>query len=99
MENKVIVISSPQDFSEFIQPILQKLEKMEALLLNKNGDHKAVFSDAEAAKFLKCSTKKLQGLRNSREIGFIRENGGRKILYKYEHLQEYLEKNELKKKK
>lgn len=99
MENKVIVISTPLDFSELMQPLIQKMEKMEALLLNKNDSHKAVFSDAEAAIYLKCSKKKLQALRNSREIGFIRENGGRKILYKYEHLQEYLEKNELKKKK
>lgn len=97
MENKVIVISSPQDFSELMQPILQKLEKMEALLLNKNSNTKAVYSDAEAAKFLSCSTKKLQSLRNAREIGFIRENGGRKILYRHEHLMEYLAKNELKK--
>jgi len=98
MDNKVIVIS-PLEFSEFLQPILQKLEKMEALLLNKSSDNKAIYSDAEAAKFLKCSTKKLQSLRNAREIGFIRENGGRKILYKHEHLMEYLLKNELKRTK
>ena len=98
MENKVIVIS-PNEFSAFLQPILQRLEKMEAYLYRKDSNNKAVFSDAEAAEFLKCSTKKLQNLRNNREIGFIRENGGRKILYKLEHLLEYLESNELKKKK
>jgi excisionase family DNA binding protein len=98
MDNKVIVISSPE-FIEFLRPILERLGKIEAHLSKNNSKNTAVFSDAEAAEFLKCSTKKLQNLRNTREIGFIRENGGRKILYKYEHLMEYLEKNELKKKK
>lgn len=98
MDNKVIVISSGE-FSEFLQPILQRLEKMEAFLYKKDTKSNAVFSDAEAAEFLKCSTKKLQSLRNDREIGFIRENGGRKILYKLEHLLEYLENHELKRKK
>ena len=98
MDNKVLVIT-PAELLEYLQPILIKMEKMEALLLKRDGNQKAVFSDAEAAEFLKCSTKKLQGLRNSRAIGFIRENGGRKILYKLEHLLEYLGSNELKKKK
>ncbi len=98
MENKVLVISATE-LIEYLQPILVKMEKMEALLLKKDGSPKAVFSDSEAAEFLHCSTKKLQVLRNSREIGFIRENGGRKILYKMEHLMEYLENNELKRKK
>lgn len=98
MDNKVIVISS-NEFTEFLSPIMERLEKMEAYLYKKDTQKNAVYSDAEAAEFLKCSTKKLQNLRNTREIGFIRENGGRKILYKYEHLMEYLEKNELKKKK
>ena len=98
MENKVLVISAAE-LIEYLQPILQKVEKMEALLLRKDGYQKAVFSDAEAAEFLKCSTKKLQSLRNSRAIGFIRENGGRKILYKLEHLLEYLGSNEMKKKR
>ena len=98
MDNKVIVISS-EEFTQFLQPILQKLEKIEAYLSTNNARGHPVFSDAEAAEFLKCSKKKLQGLRNKREIGFIRENGGRKILYKHEHLTEYLENHELKKKK
>lgn len=98
MENKIIVIS-PTELSQFLHPLLQKLEKIEAHLSGNSSKNKTVFSDAEAADFLKCSKKKLQNLRNSREIGFIRENGGRKILYKYEHLIEYLEKHELKKKK
>jgi excisionase family DNA binding protein len=76
---------------------MQKLEKLEAYLYKKESKNNPVYSDAEAAEFLKCSTKKLQNLRNAREIGFIRENGGRKILYKHEHLMEYLMKNELKK--
>lgn len=98
MDNKVIVIT-PAELLEYLQPILLKVENLEAILLKKGGNSKAVFSDTEAAEFLKCSTKKLQSLRNSREIGFIRENGGRKILYKFEHLLEYLGSNEMKKKR
>lgn len=98
MENKVLVISA-SDLAEYLQPILQKMEKMEAILLQKGGSQKAVFSDSEAAEFLNCSTKKLQSLRNTRAIGFIRENGGRKILYKIQHLMEYLENHEFKRKK
>lgn len=98
MDNKVIVIS-PGEFITLLDPILQRLDKMESFLYQENTKTNAVYSDAEAAEFLKCSTKKLQNLRNAREIGFIRENGGRKILYKYEHLMEYLENHELKKKK
>ena|ERR1035437_7556333 len=98
MDNKVIVISS-NEFTEFLRPILERLEKMEAYLYKKDTQKNAVYSDAEAAEFLKCSTKKLQNLRNTRAIGFIREKGGRKILYKLEHLLEYLASNELKKKK
>ncbi len=78
---------------------MERLEKMEAYLYKKDTQINAVYSDAEAAEFLKCSTKKLQSLRNSRAIGFIRENGGRKILYKLEHLLEYLGSNEMKKKR
>jgi hypothetical protein len=98
MDNKVIVIS-PDEFTQFLQPILQRLEKMETYLYKNDSKNNSVYSDKEAAIFLKCSTKKLQNLRNKREIGFIRENGGRKILYKHEHLMEYLENHELKKKK
>ena len=98
MENKVILIS-PGELTQFLQPILQRMEKIEAYLYANNARGHPVYSDAEAAEFLKCSKKKLQNLRNAREIGFIRENGGRKILYKHEHLMEYLENHELKKKK
>jgi len=98
MDNKVIVISS-SEFTQFLQPILQRLEKIEAYLSTNNARGNPVYSDSEAAVFLKCSKKKLQGLRNARAIGFVRENGGRKILYKYEHLMEYLQNHEFKKKK
>jgi excisionase family DNA binding protein len=98
MDNNIIILSQSQ-FSEYLKPILQKLEQMEAHLSKGNAKNNTVYSDAEAAEFLKCSTKKLQNLRNAREIGFIRENGGRKILYKHEHLMEYLENHELKKRK
>lgn len=98
MENKVVVISTGE-LTQFLQPIIQRLEKIEAFLYKKDTKSNAVFSNREAAEFLKCSTKKLQNLRNTRAIGFIRENGGRKILYRLEHLLEYLENHELKKKK
>ncbi len=98
MDNKVIVISS-NELTEFLRPILERLEKMEACLQQKTVKNNQMYSDVEAAEFLRCSTKKLQNLRNAREIGFIRENGGRKILYRLEHLMEYLENHELKRKK
>jgi len=98
MENKVIVIS-PDELAQFLQPILQRLEKIETYLYREDTKSKSVFTEAEAAEFLKCSTKKLQNLRNARKIGFIRENNGRKVLFKLQHLLEYLESNELKKKK
>lgn len=97
-DNKVIVISASELIGGYLQPILERMQKMEAILLKKDGSQKAVFSDSEAAEFLNCSTKKLQSLRNTRAIGFIRENGGRKILYKIQHLMEYLENNEFKRK-
>jgi hypothetical protein len=98
METKVIVIS-PTELSDFLQPILQRLEKIEAYLTQKDTNSQRVFTEAEAAEFLKCSTKKLQNLRNCRKIGYIRENDGRKILYTIEHVLEYLAINELKRKK
>lgn len=60
---------------------------------------KKIYSDVEAAEYLRMSIKKLQLLRNARKIGYIREDGGRKILYRHEHLLEYLLEHELKKKK
>ena|ERR1700740_226966 len=98
MDNKVIVLS-PSEFSEFLQPILQKLGKMEEFLYKNAPANDTVYSDEEASLFLKVSKKKLQQLRNSRKIGFIREANGRRILYKYSHLMEYLQNNELKKKR
>lgn len=98
MENKVIVISTTE-LAEFLQPIMQKLDKMETQLSQNSSVPQKTFSDMEASRFLKVSKKKLQQLRNDRKIGFIRENDGRRILYRYEHLMEYLQSNELKKKK
>ncbi len=98
MENKVIVISLPE-FAEILQPILQKLGKLEEFLFKSSPTNDTVYSDTEASRFLKVSKKKLQNLRNAREIGFIREANGRRVLYKHNHLMEYLQNNELKKKK
>lgn len=98
MENKVIVISL-SEFTEFLQPILQKLGRLEEFLFKGSPTNDTVYSDAEASLFLKVSKKKLQNLRNAREIGFIREVNGRRLLYKHSHLMEYLQKNELKKKR
>lgn len=97
--NKVIV-TSEAEFINFLNPLLQRLDKIEAILSTRGSDNScATYTDAEASKFLKMSTKKLQHLRNERKIGFIREDGGRKITYKHEHLMEYQNSNELKKKK
>lgn len=98
MNNKLIVISSTE-FAEYLQPILQKLGKMEEYLYKGSPANDTVYSDEEASRFLKVSKKKLQNLRNAREIGFVRETNGRRILYKHSHLMEYLQNNELKKKK
>ena len=98
MDNKVIVIT-PSEFNEFLQPIIQKLGKMEEFLYKSSPANDTVYSDVEASLFLKVSKKKLQHLRNAREIGFIRETNGRRILYKHSHLMEYLQNNELKKRR
>ncbi len=95
METKIIVIST-EEFAEMLHPISNQLKNIEAFFLGENQKSDKVYSDKEAAFFLKCSTKKLQSLRNKRMIGFIRENGGRKILYKHDHLLDYLESHELK---
>lgn len=96
MENKVIVMTEDQ-LSKLLQPIMTKLQNMEDYLFNDESKSNKVYSDKEASLFLKVSQKKLQNLRNSREIAFIRENGGRKILYTQAHLMDYLKNNELKK--
>lgn len=98
MENRVIVISESAFFN-FLNPVLQRLEKIEAILSKSTDTINSTYSEADASKFLNVSSKKLQQLRNARKIGFIREDGGRKILYKHEHLMEYLNQHELKKKK
>ena len=79
--------------------IATRLDKIEKLISGQVAITAPTYSDAEASKFLKISKKKLQQLRNSRKIGFVRENGGRRIVYKHGHLMEYISANELKKKK
>lgn len=98
MDNKVIVISV-EEFLNILNPLSQRLGKIESLLMSNSTTVNSLYTDTQAAKFLKVSTKKLQHLRNARKIGFIREDGGRKITYTHEHLLEYLSSNELKKKK
>jgi len=51
MENKVIVISL-NEFSEFLQPILQKLVKLEEFLFISAPKNDTVYSDTEASRFL-----------------------------------------------
>ena len=94
-----VIVTSEEEFINILNPLLQRLDKIEAMLSKGSDNSSSTYTDAEAAKFLKMSTKKLQHLRNERKIGFIREDGGRKITYKYEHLLEYQNSNELKKKK
>lgn len=98
MANEIIIISL-EHFSEYINPILEKLERIEEFLSRNGPACQSTYSDLEASLFLKVSTKKLQQLRNDRKIGFIREDDGRRILYTHQHLMEYLQSNELKKKK
>lgn len=46
MDNKVVVISAGE-LTQFLQPIIQRLEKIEAFLYKKDTKSNAVFSDAE----------------------------------------------------
>ncbi len=98
MTNNIIVLT-PENFSEYIQPILKKLDLIEGYMARNTPVNQTTYNDMEASRFLKVSKKKLQQLRNDRKIGFIREDDGRRILYTHEHLMEYLQSNELKKKK
>lgn len=50
-----------------------------------------LFTDAEAAKILRLSKVSLWRRRQSREIGFRRDNG--KILYSREDLERYISRN------
>lgn len=93
------VLITLNEASEFIQPILNRLKAIEETQSKNHSTLDKVFSDKEAAFFLRVSTKKLQTLRNKREIGFVREPYGRKISYLYSHLMAYLKKNEIKAKK
>ena len=95
-----ILFGDAQELGSSFNMLSGKLDTIIAFLEKGNSSpNKQIYSDAEAAKYLRMSTKKLQSLRNARKIGFIRENGGRKILYCYEHLLEYLKLHELKKRK
>ena len=98
MESKIIVISH-SELVQYLLPIVSKLEKIEAYMSGEKNKNEAIYNDTDASHFLKVSKKKLQQLRNSRRIGFVRENDGRRILYKHEHLMEYLQTNELKRRK
>lgn len=98
MANNIVLLTS-ENFSEYIAPLLKKLELIENYLFTNNSVNQRTYSDSEASIYLKISKKKLQSLRNARKIGFIRENGGRRIIYKHDHLVEYLASHELKKKK
>ena len=83
MERKIIVISV-EEFLYFLHPLSQRLEKIEKLLSTKSNSIESIYTDTQAAKFLKMSTKKLQHLRNARKSGFIHVDGGRKIAYTHE---------------
>ncbi len=92
------ILISVEEISEHFKPLFGRLEKLEKdFSLQVVSDR--VFSEKEASEFLKISTKKLQTLRNKREITFIREFMGRKVLYRYSHLIAFLQKNEIKAKK
>lgn len=96
----MILLNDKDDLENFLKPIYQKLDFIIQQMMDGNSPiQKKIYSDVEAAEYLRMSVKKLQLLRNSRKIGFVREGGGRKILYRHEHLLEYLAEHELKKKK
>ncbi len=93
------VLITLNEASEFLQPILNRLEKIEENQSKLQSNSNRIFSDKEAADFLRMSVKTLQTLRNKRLIGFVRQEYGRKILYTLDHLIEYLKRNEIKAKK
>lgn len=92
------ILISLDETSKLLQPILHRLEKIEEAQKLQSNSHR-IFSDKEAAVFLRMSVKMLQTLRNKRMIGFVRHEYGRKILYTLEHLMDYLKRNEIKAKK
>ncbi len=93
------ILISVDEIAEHFKPIFDRMERMEENQAKLLSISNSVFSDKEAAIFLRMSVKKLQSLRNAREIGFVREPYGRKISYKLSHLLDYLNKNEIKAKK
>jgi excisionase family DNA binding protein len=95
-----IIIIKQEELNRLLKPLIDKVDNLAKSFENAKAiSNKAIYSEAEAARFLSCSTKKLQQLRNNHDIGFVRQKNGRKVLYRYEHLMEYLASHELKKKK
>ena len=97
--DKRIIDLTLGDVVGYLEPMLRRIEKAQENLSGMEYGKDKVYSDTEASQFLKVSKKKLQNLRNALKIAFIRENDGRRILYKHEHLMEYLKNNEIKKRK
>lgn len=93
------LLVSVEELTEEFKPLINRLEKVEEIQIKLLSNFNAVFSDKEAAAYLKVSRKKLQTLRNKREISFVREFMGRKVTYTLAHLLDYLKKNEIKAKK
>ncbi len=100
-ENSIgkILVLSVDDAPDLFEPFIKRIETLEAEHKKYKQTTLGVYTDAEAARFLKVSKKKLQTLRNTSKIGFCREEYGRKITYKLQHLTDYLERNEFKPKK
>ncbi|UPT65581.1 MAG: helix-turn-helix domain-containing protein [Sphingobacteriales bacterium JAD_PAG50586_3] len=95
-----VLVITVEELDKRLMSLNDKMDSLSKLFTQSSAiSAKAIYSEIEAAKFLSCSTKKLQNLRNNREIGYIRESGGRKVLYRFEHLMEYLASHELKKRK
>lgn len=90
------ILLSAEELTSELKPLFDRLEKMEKNQAKLLSISNSVFSDQEAADFLKMSKKKLQSLRNDRKIGFVREPYGRKISYKLSHLVDFLNSNEIK---
>ncbi|MCH8904348.1 MAG: helix-turn-helix domain-containing protein [Bacteroidetes bacterium] len=61
-----------------------------------NNSEKDVYTEKEVRSLLDVSAKTLQNYRNSGKIGFVKIKDARKILYKKEHISEFLNKNEFK---
>lgn len=78
--------------------VMEKLERLESLLTKPTQKKKTVYNEKAAADYLTISQKSLQNLRRAGEIAFTRIDGGRRVLYTQEHLDSFLEKNQIKSK-